>query len=161
MAYARLQPTGDVGKDLQDYVFSKFAQIQYSAALAADVDGLTVISVNPGYFRTGPITQNEKEVCEIVMRFQPCPMSPAQGATGIAYAAFTPGLEGLSGKLIDYNTTDINATSGMFHQFSPSCIARPLPAMPGGRWGLSEQRMLYQQVNQTIASVGEGPLMQV
>merc|ERR1712096_409443 len=112
------------------YSLSKFLQIHHAREFSRrNGPGVIAFSVNPGFFRnlSAPLPPSIREVCDTVVLFRPCPMTDAQGATGIVFAALMPGIEGGGGALFDYETAFEKTGPPYWKQQGPSCVPRPLP----------------------------------
>jgi len=124
----------DSAMDLVDfYCLAKFGLVQYTTGLAKQRPELTAFTVSPGFSRDPPSSQP----CPTDnILFKPCPQWPAQGATGIVFAAIMPGIEEVSGANFDYFTTIVPGYQYPFWtQNDPSCVPRALPGWLGKATG--------------------------
>ena len=134
------------------YGLSKFLQIHRASEFARreatnSGSAITAFSVNPGFFRDlppgKPIPAGIKKTCEEMFLFKPCPQNDAQGASGIVFAALTPGIEAESGALLDYDTT-LLARAPYVTQTGDSCVPRAFPV-----W--AESAAWFDRVQSAIA----------
>lgn len=143
MGYARGKPalSGGIG-----YGVSKLLVVHYTAQLNVRLNStVKALSVNPGLFRTEPYSLQDHLICDTVMRFRPCPQTPAQGAAGIAFAALVPGAAQTGGAMIDFETK-VDAL-GAFTQSGDSCVPRPMP-----KWDAAEAAKFYDLVQAAIGA---------
>ena len=152
MDYARAKPTlsGGIG-----YGVSKFLVVHYTQQLDAWMRARAsparraagALAVNPGLFRTPPFSTTDKLACDAVMRFEPCPQLPEQGAAGIAFAALVDGAGDAPAdlRLIDFETR--HGPLGLtWTQHGDSCVPRPAP-----KWDPAEASKWFDLVQRAIA----------
>jgi NAD(P)-dependent dehydrogenase (short-subunit alcohol dehydrogenase family) len=129
------QTRGEEEFRTSSYGLSKFLDVHYAAEQAKRSPNLTVFSVQPGYFRDPP---SAYQCPTDIVKFTPCPQSPAQGATSTFFAAGQPGIEDYSGAMFDFETT--NGT-----QIGETCIPRDLPT-----WDPDLRSQWYDEVQALI-----------
>merc|ERR1712187_933324 len=103
------------------YGLSKLLDVHYAAEQALRLPNLTTFSVQPGFFRDPPSAYS----CPSdVIKFSPCPQSPAQGATSTFFALAQPGIEIYSGAMFDFDTEHSPSDFYNWTQHGETCIPR-------------------------------------